>query len=882
MHGRKRALTSSSSNEAGKRPRPQVSRQQSTSDNTQSDSELWNEAYAGETSSKFDSHLLEALAIYSQRHPEDAPAAEQPEADTPEDLVVEHGALWDLQRTPEQTRSVSSNLHPSPRSKICGSNITLGISNFTSFVKDDATFVDKSLAIVDIMDANVGRVIAGMYPRRMGKTTFLQTLASFLSIIDDMSRDQRKQHFIKCSIYEFHRDFFEANFAKYPVIMLDLKAQCPVSFNQVPRYLREEVVRATFKYTELFEELMDSNDFTICGVQFSEAKVRKARRYISSFLNKIKPFSSGDKVTTEDLPGLCAMIPDLMRALQLLFDKETVLIVDEYDAPYINALCHVKDNDEQSLIQEMYSMFLCKCLKNNQYLYKGVLVGVFDMRGIGLGSGLNNVESYLAHSGLFSVGTSSNPFQRAFGFDIHDLWGLINDYIDNRWPYRGNSTDNDLFKRDLLVNCIKYFDGYRIGQVHHIFNPYVVLRFINELHQVRSRNAVCYSGHLYWVETGSTRVLEQVQTRSVDDLRRYCGYLSASFLQQNDYQSHVGPVADLGESRNISDVAVTTVGSQEQPRFPFNHDTDTGNEIANICMKHSSESFYDLHTLSRDPLRADTIIWLLYQAGYIVPFADGQVGIPNVEVHVALMNFFESIALQHNASTDALESVHEQMGICEGNLEKFATSFNSCMVLQDGLTEDTIEKTYQHLLSAYLFPATRAGFAIECEASSGSGRADISLYPEPGNRSSPDRNITAYYIFELKRYSGARSRNNRDRFSTSNRRSVAAHVFNQTIEAQTQIYERYYPTIMERARSCKMLFVIGMTFWCNRFCMVITRREATKNADCMITWRLKNYSDGPIGSTMPDYNDIGDNIETSDPHGLRTHFVQGSLVMLTV
>ncbi|PIA12731.1 hypothetical protein COEREDRAFT_94946 [Coemansia reversa NRRL 1564] len=134
-----------------------------------------------------------------------------------------------------------------------------------------------------------------------------------------MPRDQRKQHFTKCSIYEFHRDFFEANFAKYPVILLDFKAQCPVSFNQVPRYFREEVVHATFKYIELFAELVDSNDFAFCGVQFSEAKLGKARRYILSFLNRIKPFSLGERITTEDLPDLCAVVPDPMKALHMLF-----------------------------------------------------------------------------------------------------------------------------------------------------------------------------------------------------------------------------------------------------------------------------------------------------------------------------------------------------------------------------------------------------------------------------------------------------------------------------------------------------------------------------------------------------------------------------------
>ncbi|KAJ1763467.1 hypothetical protein LPJ74_006804, partial [Coemansia sp. RSA 1843] len=87
------------------------------------------------------------------------------------------------------------------------------------------------------------------------------------------------------------------------------------------------------------------------------------------------------------------------------------------------------------------------------YLKKGILVGVFDVRGIGLGSGLNNVESYMAHSGFVEAQPTENPFQHAFGFTINDVWGLINDYVDNQWPHRPAITSLELrrFKRDLLV-----------------------------------------------------------------------------------------------------------------------------------------------------------------------------------------------------------------------------------------------------------------------------------------------------------------------------------------------------------------------------------------------------------------------------------------------
>ncbi|KAJ1661474.1 hypothetical protein EV178_006587, partial [Coemansia sp. RSA 1646] len=151
-------------------------------------------------------------------------------------------------------------------------------------------------------------------------------------------------------------------------------------------------------------------------------------------------------------------------------------------------------------------------------------VGVFDVRGIGLGSGLNNVDSYMAHSGFAGTRLTENPFQHAFGFTIHDVWGLINDYVDNQWPHRPAITSLELgrFKRDLLVGCIQHFDGYRIGQAHHVFNPHAILSLIRELRLVKLLTDIDYSRYSFWTETGSMKVVETIKASSAQDLSRYC------------------------------------------------------------------------------------------------------------------------------------------------------------------------------------------------------------------------------------------------------------------------------------------------------------------------------------------------------------------------
>ncbi|KAJ2828786.1 hypothetical protein IWW50_001211 [Coemansia erecta] len=199
-----------------------------------------------------------------------------------------------------------------------------------------------------------GRVIAGVYPRRMGKSTFLATLASFLGVLGVKPRAQREVVFKQCAVYDTDYLFFEEHFGRYHVLKLDFKG--------------------------------------------------------------------------------------------------------------------------------------------NEYLYKGVLVGVFDIRYTGLGSGLNNVEVYLAHSGMAGVPGQRNPFEKAFGFTAQDAWSLINDYVDNQWPHRANYPSTAGFKRDLFRGCFEHFDGYRIGKVHNIFNPHTLLQFIRSLDDVTSPDTVSFEG----------------------------------------------------------------------------------------------------------------------------------------------------------------------------------------------------------------------------------------------------------------------------------------------------------------------------------------------------------------------------------------------------
>ncbi|KAJ2607575.1 hypothetical protein EV177_005445 [Coemansia sp. RSA 1804] len=492
----------------------------------------------------------------------------------------------------------------------------------------------------------------------------------------------------------------------------------------------------------------------------------------------------------------------------------------------------------------------------------------------------------MAHSGIQGTHSIPHPFRNAFGFTARDVWGLINDYVDNQWPYRENlgRTDADRFKRDLLVGCLENFDGYRIGDIYHIFNPYAILRFVHGLVSVESPSNVVYSGHLFWVETGSTRILEAIETAEISELRRFYRHLSLSFLRKTGYQRQTGIAADLMALDHINDTNVEFISSQMQSQSPFAESAEASStrvELADICMSRVGDAFGDIHNMGSAPLKAGTIIRLLYQSGYIAPITRDCVGIPNVEVLDALEKLYKQIAKRHDISPNFLDSTHEDMGVCYGNVSQFARSLNKCLMRASGLAEVTLERMYQNILIIHLYPATRNGYEVQSEVDMGNGRADVLLVPSSSSIRT-ESNPFYFYIFELERYNGPATRENATRMTADYRRDVAKVVYDLAGDAQTQIHTRYLQAASDKARYCKYIFVIGIAFWTNRFSMVVTRLRKDDNDDGSTSWSVEQYpgsinSDGLVG-----YSDIGDELDSTENDGVRERVVQGKLVFLTV
>ncbi|KAJ1720495.1 hypothetical protein LPJ61_006151, partial [Coemansia biformis] len=375
-------------------------------------------------------------------------------------------------------------------SKVRGQIVKPDKSGWKLISDDEAMFVDKSMAIYDMMQRR-NYVEVGLFPRRMGKTTFLDLLKNFLAVVSDAPYSERRTRYEKLAIYDRHKAFFDEHFGRYTVFKVDLNSVLAGG---------EDVEIGAYNWGAIVE------------------KVRRYRYDIDDVIDSFE-FLEGLKETKDDhLETICPLLPKLMKVFSRLFGRRSVLLVDDYDAPLVKAHCGIADVALRNRIVDIYTSFPSECLKGNNYLEKGVLTGVFDIKCAGMGSGLNNVQYYLAHTGIADTGETGHPFQRAFDFTGQDVGCLINHYVDATWkPHpEDDSRAKTRLKVHVFAGLLCHFNLYQIGNVHCTFCPYAVMEFSRKLGSVREPKDVHFEGFSSWAESGNLQMINAITADSIN------------------------------------------------------------------------------------------------------------------------------------------------------------------------------------------------------------------------------------------------------------------------------------------------------------------------------------------------------------------------------
>lgn len=320
--------------------------------------------------------------------------------------------------------------------------VGLGESDFKSQINRNLYYIDKTMYIKEMID-DANKVILVTRPRRFGKTLNMSMLRYYF----DINRKESKEIFNGLKIMEQDEKYTSKQNA-YPCIYLTLANVRDRNYNSMIMSVRTAI-------HEMYQEhryLLESDKI------YEDEK--------SKIMDILYSRESEDDLKTS--------VKDLSRYLSRHFGKEVMLLIDEYDVPLQNA--YVEEYYEDAI--SFFKQFYATAFKDNEYLEKAVLTGVSRIAKESLFSGLNNLKVYTV---------MDNEFAPNFGITSEEMDEIIEEF--------------DV--KDEKEEIKKWYDGYKIGNVDNIYNPWSVLNYLQDKKLIP-----------YWVNTSSNDIIKLVLKKS--------------------------------------------------------------------------------------------------------------------------------------------------------------------------------------------------------------------------------------------------------------------------------------------------------------------------------------------------------------------------------
>lgn len=344
--------------------------------------------------------------------------------------------------------------------------LPIGVSDFKS-ATTNYYYVDKTLLIRDFLNA-IPMVSLFTRPRRFGKTLNMDMLRVFFEKTpEDTSIYFKDKYIWQCG------DYYTKHQGQYPVIFL--------SFKDVKCSSWQETFQKISKLISL--EFMRHNELESSSVLSSYEK-EQYHRFASENINEV----------------------DCQMGLQLLslllhkhYDKECVIIIDEYDTPIQQGhLC-----DFYNEIVDFMRNFFSGGLKDNPHLAFGFLTGILRIAKESIFSGMNNLKT---NSIL------DNNYSSYFGFTNEEVREMLA-YYDYDYDYE-----------DKYQEICEWYDGYRFGN-SEIFNPWSVINYISDQ---------CFP-KAFWQSTGSNDIIGEIIGTATPEINEnlyklFCGNTVTTYV----------------------------------------------------------------------------------------------------------------------------------------------------------------------------------------------------------------------------------------------------------------------------------------------------------------------------------------------------------------
>ena len=327
--------------------------------------------------------------------------------------------------------------------------IPVGIENFKELREEGYYYVDKTFLIYEIL-INKAKVTLFTRPRRFGKTLNMSMLKYFFNI---ENKEENRKLFENLKISD---STYMSEQGKYPVIFISLKD------------LKEN------NWEECLESIKDIMYKVFNDYEFLREKLNLVEK---RQFDKIWEMTGNEK-------NFKTSLLDLSEYLNKYYSKKVIILIDEYDAPIINAFNNGYYNEAINFFQVFYS----SALKTNDSLKYGILTGITRIIKEGIFSGLNNLK----------VDTILDKrYAEYFGI-------LENEVIEML----------DYFKIEYKMEEVRtWYNGYIFGD-SKVYNPWSIVNFVDN-QEIKA----------YWANISGNTLLENMMDHAEEsvyaDLKKF-------------------------------------------------------------------------------------------------------------------------------------------------------------------------------------------------------------------------------------------------------------------------------------------------------------------------------------------------------------------------
>ena len=275
--------------------------------------------------------------------------------------------------------------------------LPIGTEDFGEIIEEGSLYIDKTVFIEEILKDNA-KVKLFTRPRRFGKTLTLSMLRYFFDI---ENKDKNRKLFSE--LYISNSEYMKYQ-GKNPVIFVTFKDLKQDTWEECFESLKSLISDIYDEYSFIRESLDDRNK----------------KKFNKIFYEEDGNYEKG--------------LLDISKYLYRYYGKKVILLIDEYDAPLINA--YEKGFYDKAI--NFFSTFYSSVLKTNDYLQTGVLTGILKVVKEGIFSGLNNIEVYTV---------LDEHYSNFFGFTEEEVEKAAREY---------GLTDE-------ILEVKKWYNGYRFG-----------------------------------------------------------------------------------------------------------------------------------------------------------------------------------------------------------------------------------------------------------------------------------------------------------------------------------------------------------------------------------------------------------------------------------